>query len=125
MPYTPLGLGGIIVAALRHVVITPELQAQIDQSTADNASQFANDETQAAAIAAVQTNFAELGTRLSALESDDALNDEARETIAQTLGIFGPAAKAAIPALSKELQSPNASLRNQVQRALAEIDPKH
>jgi HEAT repeat protein len=49
----------------------------------------------------------------------------AREVIVQTLGAMGPGAKAAIPLLTKELSTTtDASLRNQLQRTLAGIDPK-
>lgn len=50
---------------------------------------------------------------------------EVRGAIASLLRRMGPAAKAAIPALTKESDSPDPSLRHSVRAALSDIQPAH
>lgn len=75
MSYQSLGLAGLIVSAIRAAVADPALQAEVHEATAANAEQ-------AAQIAAVQEGFTAIGDRLTALEADDTLNDDARDTVA-------------------------------------------
>jgi HEAT repeat protein len=48
-----------------------------------------------------------------------------RTVIADTIGSMGPAAKAAAPALTKEIDNPDVILRRAVRGTLADIQPKH
>jgi HEAT repeat protein len=49
----------------------------------------------------------------------------ARMVIAETLGFMGPAAKAAIPALTREIDNPDLLLRRAVRGTLADLQPPH
>lgn len=62
MAYTPLGLAGLLVSAIRSAVADPEVKTQLAE--------------QKQAIAAVRTGFDELQDRLETLTSNLAQNDD-------------------------------------------------